>query len=98
MSEPLETVGMISGAGLGGYLLKWFFTRSVEGADAEKLEMRANVKEILSRLQSMGDEQIRLRGDITGIVKDVAQAQAASRAAHDRIDALVAPAPRSRKR
>ncbi len=82
----------------GGYIVKWLFTRNIEGSDKAQEEIRLNVKEVLVQLKSLSDEQIRLRADITGLVKDSAQQSQAIRAAHDRIDALVSPTPNVRRR
>ncbi len=88
----------VTGAvGLVLAFIRALFTRNVGAADKAQEEMRADVKNILLELRSMHDEQTRQRADITAINKELARLDGSCRANHDRLDALVAPAPRGRK-
>jgi len=87
------------GVALAFAFVRGLFSRNVGAADDAQREMRDDVKQILVKLQSMSDEQIRQRADIAALGKENETLKSAIKAAHDRIDALVSPSPvKERKR
>lgn len=101
MSEPSDIAigaGVTGAVGLGVAFIRALFVRNVGAAEKTMEKMQVGIENILRELRSMHDEQTRQRGEITALGKDVDAAAKAAKAAHDRIDALVHPAPGGRKR
>lgn len=100
MSDPSDIAVGAGVTGVVGLLIAFvraLFVRNVGAAEKAMEKMQAGIENILRELRSMHDEQTRQRGEIVALGKDVADAAKTAKAAHDRIDALMAVPP-SRKR
>ncbi len=88
---------VVTGVGFVGAFVKSLFTRNITAGEKTLEKMQADISSILLEVRSHHDEQTRQRADIAALGKDVATVVTQCRAAHDRIDALVAPSPRTKR-